>query len=201
MSVDEGLLCLGHGRRRAGLRLVRAALDGSEESRARAVLDAETPEPPWGVVRIERLRFGPPESWLAWRPGRGLTLLKLWTEGMGMPNDLDRRLALGHPGVAALLAWGEGWALSAWVEGRPLGRRAPEASTLAEIRAAVDALHAAGLAHGDLSPANIILGPNGAVLVDWLETNAGTEGWGLGIDDAMERDRYALERLRMKART
>jgi eukaryotic-like serine/threonine-protein kinase len=47
----------------------------------------------------------------------------------------------------------------------PLGDVAV-ADALAPVAAALTAIHAEGWVHGDLSPANVVLGPDGAVLVD-----------------------------------
>ncbi|MCR6631156.1 MAG: phosphotransferase [Magnetospirillum sp.] len=69
----------------------------------------------------------------------------------------------------------------------------------AGIEAALAALHAAGTAHGDLKPANVVLaaGDGHPVLIDWGETVAGTPGWRpAGPHDARDRDLYALARLK-----
>jgi RIO-like serine/threonine protein kinase len=52
------------------------------------------------------------------------------------------------------------------------------------------------LAHGDISPANIILSGSGPVLIDWAEDCAGTPGWRVDATTPHERDAFALQRLR-----
>jgi hypothetical protein len=61
-----------------------------------------------------------------------------------------------------------------------------------DVREGVRALHRAGIVHGDLSPANIILRPDGrAVVVDLIDdplTHAGTRGWSQGGGAGEEGD-------------
>ncbi|MBM4372108.1 MAG: serine/threonine protein kinase, partial [Deltaproteobacteria bacterium] len=84
-----------------------------------------------------------------------------------------------HPHLVRLLDTGtdpEGrpFLVQELVEGPDLARRLdggslpPREAALvtAQVAAALDALHAAGIAHRDVTPANVILGPQGAVLAD-----------------------------------
>ncbi|MEW5727187.1 MAG: phosphotransferase [Pseudomonadota bacterium] len=180
---------LARGRRRTAVRQLLA--DGGEI--AIAVLAALPPDGPAAFTLAERLRFGPPETWHAWRPDLGQVALKL-----ADASDAERRTTFRHPGVAPFLGHGPGWHALAWIAGPTLAatRSAPH-GTLEAIAAAVSALHSAGLAHGDLTPANIVLSSAGPVLIDWGEDCAGTPGWrpvGEGASP-MRRDLFALERL------
>ncbi len=164
---------------------------------------------PHGVVPIERLRFGPPETWRGHHPDFGPVSLKFWPEGTPDPTGdtaaMARRAAFRHPLVAPLLAWGRGWAMHGWIEGRPLSARPSSlvpALAAADVAEALRALHRAGLLHGDLTPANVVVtGTGRAVLIDWGEISAGTPGWRLArplrrIVGGRLDDRLALRRLR-----
>jgi hypothetical protein len=183
-------------RRRADARRLLARTD-NDQSACRE-LDALPPDPPYGAVLAERLRFGPPETWLGWRAGLGRVTVKLWPDG----SRLAALPKVAHPGVAALVDQGAGWRMFAWVAGETLAaalrQGAAPPSVAEQVREAVAALHTAGIAHGDLNPANIVLAAHGAVLIDWAEDDcAGTPGWRPeGPHDPFQRDRYALERLR-----
>lgn len=182
-------------RRRATARRLLTLADADPD--ACRALDALAPDAPCGAVLAERLRFGPPETWLGWRPGIGKVAVKLWPADQARPP----LVAVDHPGVAPLLDQGAGWRLFAWAAGETLAaalRRGPAPpQTAGQVAAALAALHAAGQTHGDLTPANVVLGAGGAVLIDWGEDSAGTPGWRPdGPHDAMERDGYGLRRLR-----
>ncbi len=89
-------------------------------------------------------------------------------------QEADRLARVGHPGVVGLLDQGttvdgRTWLVLPWVVGRPLTEvlttdgplpidRARRLIT--QLAAAVDALHDAGIVHGDLSPNNIMVGPD-----------------------------------------
>ena len=96
------------------------------------------------------------------------------------------------------------WAVvQEYIEGRPLDI-ALASHALRSLRtrrrvwegvaAGVEALHEAGIVHGDISPANIIVDPQGrAVIIDIIDPprpGAGTRGWSLGAP----RDRRATRR-------
>lgn len=181
-------------RRTEARRLVACA---GVDATARAQLDTLSPDAPGNVVLIERLRFGPPETWLGWRSGVGRVAIKLWPADQAPPPLPPVR----HPGIAPLLDQGAGWRLFAWVPGPTLNRALREGMTppavAEQVAAALAALHGAGLPHGDVTPANVVVGMDGAVLIDWGEESAGTPGWRPDEPhDALERDLYGLRRLR-----
>ena len=66
------------------------------------------------------------------------------------------------------------------------------------IAAGVSALHGAGIAHGDLTPANIIITPEGrAVIIDLIDDigeGEGTPGWSLEAA-GREADRRCLRQI------
>lgn len=188
-AADRARHLLAQCRPRAAARLLLA--DGSPA--ARALLDSLPGEAPHGAVLAERLRFGPPETWRGWRPGFGAVAVKLWPAGAAPPSLVP----VDHAGVAALLDQGEGWRVFAWGPGQTLARAVVTPEAVAQVAAALAALHRAGQPHGDLTPANVVVGPGGAVLIDWGEDSAGTPGWRPdGPHDLFARDRFALERLR-----
>lgn len=192
-DLDTARRLVARGRPKAAARL----LMGADDAAARALLDALPASGPHGVALAERLRFGPPETWRGWRRGRGWVAVKLWPAGTVLPPLAP----VDHPGVAPLLGQGPDWRVFGWVAGETLAtalRRGPVApQVLDAVARAVAALHGAGLAHGDLKPANVVLPPGGgAALIDWGEDSAGTPGWRpAGPHDAQGRDLYALARL------
>lgn len=119
--------------------------------------------------------------------------------GGGDVDQVGARLAamaqLDHPDLArvgALLPMPDGRALALVeaVAGTELGAlasardglTAPEvAGLVARLAGALDALHAAGLAHGDVSPSNVVVAEAGPVLVDLVAgastAEAGTRGY------------------------
>jgi serine/threonine protein kinase len=101
------------------------------------------------------------------------------TRSSGLVHAASKLATVSHPGVAALYEWGlsegqmflalefvAGQRLDEIVGGRALHpRRAIEIGL--EIVEALAALHAAGLVHGDVRPANIVITPKGhAKLLD-----------------------------------
>lgn len=168
----------------------------ADECRAE-LLDALAADGPHGTVLIERLRFGPPETWLAWLKGTGRVSVKLFPSGTQQSQDPIARTGFRHPLVAPLLAWNEDWIVNTWIDGRKLAPLPLPLPVFRQISQAVAALHGAGLAHGDLKPANVVMTAHGPVLIDWGEVTAGTPGWRPGTPHSLqERDRFALERMR-----
>ncbi|MEB3224001.1 MAG: GAF domain-containing protein [Candidatus Sericytochromatia bacterium] len=72
-----------------------------------------------------------------------------------------------------VMAWIEGLDLAAVMAARRLEPDEVRAILLA-LAEGLSALHAAGFAHGDVKPANCVLGPDGPVLLDWCDDVAGT---------------------------
>jgi serine/threonine-protein kinase len=115
----------------------------------------------------------------------GRVALKLLSPGTTPSRDeafeREPRLALRltHPGLARTLALGEfegrAWIASAFVEGETLAARlrrgalAPSdaARVLLEVLDTLAYLHAAGVAHRDVKPGNVILSPDGARILDY----------------------------------
>jgi hypothetical protein len=177
-AIVQARADLAKGRRRHAARLLLGA--GGEQ--AAALLDQLPPDGPHGTALIERLRFGPPETWAGWLAGHGRVAVKLW------PQRVPPLPSFAHAGVAPLIACGPTWRVTAWVEGVTLtkARLTPDQAiaVLCDMEEAVEALHAAGLTHGDLNAANVVVTPEGrAVLIDWGEPGVG------GCD------RHALARL------
>lgn len=96
-------------------------------------------------------------------------------------QEIARLAALDHPGVAGLVDHGvtdDGvvWLALRWVEGRTLAHLLAMEAPLPvdrvrrlidELAAAIDAIHDAGIVHGDLAPSNVIVGDDDRVtLVD-----------------------------------
>ena len=91
--------------------------------------------------------------------------------------------ALRHPGIAEVYDYGEtdggglAYLVMAYVDGQPLDERIAEAgrldpgeamSVVAQVAAALDAAHRAGIVHRDVKPGNVIRRSDGtAVLVDF----------------------------------
>ena len=119
-----------------------------------------------------------------WLPKGELALKRLFREHLGDPSLCERFAAectlarrLSHPRLAAAFDSGsvggvpylamlriDGRALS--TAGAPLPRRRLSALP-SELGAALGYLHSLGLVHGDVSPANIVVGAGGATLVDF----------------------------------
>lgn len=101
------------------------------------------------------------------------------------------------------------WAVvQEYIEGRPLdialashALRSPRTRRRVweGVAAGVEALHEAGIVHGDISPANIIVDPQGrAVIIDIIDPprpGAGTRGWSLGAPEGQEGDEACADRI------
>ncbi|WP_076465015.1 protein kinase domain-containing protein [Actinomyces mediterranea] len=94
------------------------------------------------------------------------------------------------------------------IEGRPLDvllgtdflrMRETRERVARGIRAGLDSIHGAGMVHGDLSPANIIVTPQGRpVIIDLIDEappGAGTAQWSLSDEKNQHSDREACERI------
>ncbi len=88
-------------------------------------------------------------------------------EGLGVPRALrfGRLPRSKRPYLIRQLV--EGNSLAAWLTDKPAGFEQAVLSAVARVAEQLTALHRAGLLHGDVKPANIIVGPKGdATLVD-----------------------------------
>lgn len=95
---------------------------------------------------------------------------------------------VGHPALQAILRIDRASA-RIWLE-RPKGRPPSGPLTpaqLADLRAAVDALHAAGIAHGDIDERHLVIDDAGALVLRFTPLPAPTA--------TIDRDRLALARL------
>lgn len=120
---------------------------------------------------------------------RDVAVKEIGTPPEGTPSAaLDRQLALmrqaeaaarvDHPGIAQVLdaVWqpDRSWIVTEYVRGRSLHEALLDGGTLGHreaariglgVLAALGAAHAAGVAHGDVKPGNVLLGPDGRVAV------------------------------------
>lgn len=100
------------------------------------------------------------------------------------------------------------WALiQERVDGRPLDLllgsdqlrpRVVREKVIEDLRCGVRALHAAGIVHGDIAPANIIVDADRAVIVDLavpVKEGEGSVGWSVSSHKTYESDWEALERI------
>ena len=114
-------------------------------------------------------------------PDGGRVALKVHERADEGRREIARLAAVDHPGVVALLDHGmtdDGsvWLALPWIEGRTLAHLLADEAPLAvdrvrrligDLAAAVDAIHAAGLVHGDLAPSNVLIGDDDRVtLID-----------------------------------
>lgn len=152
---------------------------------------------PIPFTRTQRLGAGAAgEVWLA-EGELGTVALKIAASGRSLAAEIGALARLKHPAVPGLVAadrhggwfarrYVEGARLTSWAHGRPLAERI---ATFLELAEAVHAIHAAGVIHGDLSPANVLVTQQGAPAV--VDVGADVRGGALGW--------MAPERLRGEA--
>jgi RNA polymerase sigma factor (sigma-70 family) len=90
-------------------------------------------------------------------------------------REIETASRVIHPGVIRYLGWGRSphggpYVLSEWIDGRSLDQcrsiSAPQfVQYLQQICTALDATHRAGLVHGDLTPANILVTRDDSVVI------------------------------------
>jgi serine/threonine protein kinase len=96
--------------------------------------------------------------------------------------------ALNHPNICTLHDVGPNYLVMELVEGAPLKGPLPVTKALeyaVQILDALDAAHRKGITHRDLKPANILIGKQGAKLLDFgvakqkavLKGSVATSGW------------------------
>ncbi len=132
-------------------------------------------------------RGGAARVFLAYRPDGTPVALKVLHPQLAASVSADRFLReidvvsrLTHPRIARLVDYGEGdwllWYVMEYLEGPTLRahlervRRVSLSDTVRiaqDLCAALDAAHALGVVHRDVKPENIVLTPEGAVLVDF----------------------------------
>ncbi len=142
-----------------------------------------------GRYSVEREvgRGGAARVFLAHTPGGAPVALKVLHPQLAASITADRFLReielasqLSHPRIARLLDYGEGdwllWYVMEYVPGPSLRqhlervRRVPVADTVRlahDLCGALGAAHARGIIHRDVKPENIVVSPEGAVLVDF----------------------------------
>jgi tRNA A-37 threonylcarbamoyl transferase component Bud32 len=111
-------------------------------------------------------------------------------------HDAQRLVALSHPGIAKVYEHGEAkdetWLAMAYVDGRPLSERlgaeqrlddADALDIIGQAALAVKAAHDAGIAHGALRAANLLVRPGGVVAV---------VGFAVGTQPSQAEDLHAL---------
>ena len=111
-------------------------------------------------------------------------------------REAGRLVAVDHPGVVRLVGDGElddgrVWIALEWIDGATLADLTAGAVRLpddrirrivSQLAAAVDALHDAGIVHGDLSPRNVIVGVDDVVTL--VDLGASTSvGAGSAVDE------------------
>lgn len=136
--------------------------------------------------RLQRLGAGAAgEVWYAEEGGRRLAV-KVAANGRSLAAEIGALARLRHPNVPGLVAadragmwmareFVAGARLTSWAHGRPLAERLSVMRRVAETLVAV---HGAGVLHGDLSPANVLVDEAGEPHL--LDVGADTRGGALG---------------------
>ncbi len=153
--------------------------------------------------------------WATTAPDGTPALLALRTaeQGDGLVARWRAWASLGSPHVARLLdvvhhddgRWAvvvervPGDSLETVLARGGLRTREERARVVAGIRRGIEALHGAGLLHGDVSPGNVVVRPDGEpVLVDLIDdpgASRGTPGWSVGGAGGEQGDWEACARL------
>ena len=145
--------------------------------------------------------------------GPGIVAIRGEREARGSVDRWRAWAGIDSPHVVRLLDVvrhedGQWAVVQEYVEGRPLdialashALRSPRTRRRVweGVAAGVSALHEAGIVHGDISPANIIVDPQGrAVIIDIIDPprpGAGTRGWSLGAPEGREGDEACADRI------
>jgi serine/threonine protein kinase len=145
--------------------------------------------------------------------GRAVAVKMLRTDARGDPafaarfRDEARGLAaLHHPGVVDVYDYDPGadddaaYLVTAFVEGEPLTKRIATAgrldaaetpSVVAQTARALDAVHSAGVIHRDVTPGNLIVQPDGSViLIDFGSASSPDSAHVTGAGQAVGTARY-----------
>ncbi|MEO1060391.1 MAG: monovalent cation/H(+) antiporter subunit G, partial [Actinomycetota bacterium] len=121
--------------------------------------------------------------------------LKLHDRADAGRREAERLVLVDHPGVVELLDQGEltgggAWLALPWIEGRTLAHLlATEGplsldrtrSLIRQLGEALDAVHAAGVVHGDLSPRNVMVDLHDRVTL--LDLGAAVDGTPATVDE------------------
>lgn len=142
--------------------------------------------------RVARGRSG--EVWRAIGNDGVAVAVKVHERADDGRREAERLAAVDHPGVVPLLDCGptdDGrfWLALPWIDGETLAHRLATGAPLPldrvralvdELAAALDALHRAGLVHGDLSPSNVLIGGDDRVTL--IDLSASLPGDAEAID-------------------
>ncbi|MEQ1827963.1 MAG: protein kinase [Pirellula sp.] len=124
----------------------------------------------------------------------------LWTDVRAKNSflhEIDQASRIDHPGIIKYLGWGESphggpYILSELIEGSPLSRCRTVGDmhlvhVLRQVCEAVGVAHLSGVVHGDLTPNNILITPDGrAIITDFgLSTCLQPIAQSQGIDSAV----------------
>jgi serine/threonine-protein kinase len=155
--------------------------------------------------------------------GRGVAVKVLQTRGSDDPgfqvrfrHEARTMAMLHHPGVADVYDYGEtgdgedAYIVMAYVDGEPLDKRIGEAgrldpattmSIVAQAARALHAAHAAGIVHRDVKPGNLVIRPDGTVvLVDFGVARSANSLTLTGADEVVGTALYiAPEQVSKKA--